>query len=206
MSIAIVVLAAGRSSRFEQGHKLLASFRGVPLLKATLASLPLIEGAIRLAVTGFRASETGQIARDAGYEPIENPHFAEGLASSIRTGICHVPGQCEAAFLHLGDMPLVQPATFRALIEAAKHNPFSAAFVPAFAGQLGNPVLVRRVLFSELVALEGDQGARALLRRRSDVRLVPVDDAGILVDLDTRAAFAEHSGIRRDGPIGGDPS
>jgi molybdenum cofactor cytidylyltransferase len=191
---AILVLAAGRSSRFEQGHKLLEPFRGKPLLAATLASLAGAGAEARIAVIGARAEETRALAEQAGFTPVFNPDFATGLASSIRAGLGAVPPECDAVLLHLGDMPLVKPQTIQALFDTARGMPESVAFVPAYSGEWGNPVLIRRVLFPNLTALAGDKGAKGLLLARTDLRVVPVDDPGILVDLDTRAAFSHHAG------------
>ncbi|MFY8112895.1 MAG: nucleotidyltransferase family protein, partial [Rhabdaerophilum sp.] len=69
------------------------------------------------------------------------------------------------------------------------------AFVPVHRGQWGNPVLVRRSLFGDLLTLTGDQGARRLLESRRDrVAEVPVEDPGILADFDTRAALEAAGG------------
>jgi molybdenum cofactor cytidylyltransferase len=87
----------------------------------------------------------------------------------------------------LGDMPGVSADVIDALIAAFEQAPGCAAVVPVCQGRRGNPVLLARAIFSRVEALEGDEGARRLLQAMKGVVEVPVDDEGVLLDIDTPA-------------------
>jgi molybdenum cofactor cytidylyltransferase len=88
----------------------------------------------------------------------------------------------EGWLVALGDMPHVQPATIAALCDALAAGAAIAA--PVYRGRRGNPVGFGREHLEALLALEGDQGARAILASQP-VTLVEVADAGIFGDVDT---------------------
>jgi molybdenum cofactor cytidylyltransferase len=85
----------------------------------------------------------------------------------------------------LGDMPRVRPDTIAAVRAALESGATIAA--PFLAdGRRGHPVGFAATLREELEALDGDEGARSLLARHADrVRKVPVDDPGIVLDIDS---------------------
>ena len=188
------MLAAGRSTRFGVENKLLAHYEGRPMLEHVLERAGEVGLAPLVIVTGHEAEAIRAAGGDRA-EFVHNPHFAQGLSTSLRAGIEAMPEDVGAVFILLGDMPRVQAETLRQLIRAAAENPGAQAFVPSFAGRRGNPVLVRRALFPSLAKLHGDQGARKLLEAAGDaVETVPVEDAGILADFDTPEALAEGGG------------
>jgi molybdenum cofactor cytidylyltransferase len=188
---AALILAAGASARFAGGHKLLAEFRGKPLISHVFElaiSAPLD---VRLVVTGARVGEIAALAERAGLRSLHNPDFASGLSTSLKAGLAALPPDCDGVIVLLGDMPLIRPQTLQAILQAAQINPAFAAIVPMHQGEWGHPVLLKRALFEEIAILTGDQGARKLLNSRKDVLTLAVDDPGILADFDTRAALAE---------------
>lgn len=194
MKLAAIILAAGRSSRFEDGHKLLTDFRGKPILEHVLElanGYPLID---RVVVTGARREGVEALAAEAGLRAAHNPAFAQGLSTSLKAGIAALPPEIDGAFILLGDMPLIARESLHALENAARNAPEMAAFVPVFASEWAHPVLLMRKVFPDLMNLSGDQGARKLLQARADVALVPVEDAGSLADIDTRADLARAAG------------
>jgi molybdenum cofactor cytidylyltransferase len=92
-----------------------------------------------------------------------------------------------AAVFHLGDMPCVDPATIRAIVEVAQETD-AGIVVPTYEGRRGNPVLFAADHFGRLQDGSGDVGGRALFDEHS-VEYVPVDDPGIHRDVDTVAAL-----------------
>ena len=188
MKVAAIVLAAGKSSRFEGGNKLLANFGGKPML-AHVLNVARGVGEV-VVITGNHAEEVGAIAAAQGAQIIHNPHYAEGISGSIRAGIMALSDDVDAAFIMLGDMPLVKAETLAMLKVKAEISLQKLAFVPIFGEEWGNPVLVRRALFGKLMTLSSDQGARKLLLSMPEhVAEVPVEDAGVLADFDTREAM-----------------
>lgn len=190
-TLGAVILAAGRSTRFGAENKLLALYEGRPMLAHAVDLARQATSGPVVVVTGHEAELVRPLAERDGIAVVHNAAFAEGLAGSLKTALAALPQTVEACFVMLGDMPRVKPETLRRLVQHAAEHPGSEAFVPVRGGQWGNPVLLRRALFSRLDSLSGDQGARKLLEsRRDQVVEVPVDDPGVLADFDTKAALA----------------
>jgi molybdenum cofactor cytidylyltransferase len=180
----IVVLAAGRGSRFDgAGHKLAqplgdASVLGTTLRAAAASGLPMVV----VTVEGLqREAERFVAARDIVLIGAAEAQRA-GMSRSIVSGVS-ARSNATGWLIHPADMPLVRPQTFRALAAAL---PGQACVVAHFGGRRGHPVGFSAELYSELLRLDGDEGARRLLLRYPS-RVLDVDDAGILVDIDTQA-------------------
>jgi molybdenum cofactor cytidylyltransferase len=190
--IAAVVLAAGRSSRYLAGggaevSKLIACYRGEPIVRrlarAALASCarPVV------VVTGHARSNVEAALAGLPLVFALNPDFASGLASSLRIGVAALPDTALGAVVLLGDMPEVEAETIDRIVEAFVTSADALAAVPVHAGRRGNPVLLGRDMFSAVARLEGDEGARRLLREAAPDRIVevPFDDAAVTLDIDT---------------------
>lgn len=185
-TLASLVLAAGAGSRFG-GGKLIAPYRGAPLLHAALAAARAAPGGEITVVTGADAEAvaTAVAAFDPSIRLVHAPDHAEGMAASLRTGIASLGPQVDAAFVFLGDMPRIPHAVLAPLADAVAAGAPAAA--PVFQGRRGNPVVLNRALFAEVAQLKGDVGARPILQRLGDaVALVETDDDGVLFDVDER--------------------
>jgi molybdenum cofactor cytidylyltransferase len=192
--VAALVLAAGRSSRYADAtggaNKLLADFAGKPLLRHAVDAALASRARPVVVVTGHDAAAIGEALAGLPLTFAHNPDFANGMASSIRRGLLALPADASGALMLLADMPLVGVQAIDRVIAAFEAQPSSLAIVPTVAGEWAHPVLIARLLFAELAALEGDAGARRLLRRRSDVATIELGDARLLADTDTPEAFA----------------
>ena len=190
-AIAAIVLAAGRATRFGAGEadsKVLAMLDGRPLIAHVLACVAGSRAARCVVVTGHAGDAVAEALDGLPVTRVHNPHYASGLAHSLRTGLAALPATIAGAVILLADMPLVTSATLDALIAAFEAAPpGTEAVVPVHHGARGNPVLLARALFGAVANLWGDEGARRLLAgagRR--VVTCAVDDPGIVVDVDTR--------------------
>jgi molybdenum cofactor cytidylyltransferase len=183
---ASLVLAAGAGSRFG-GGKLLAPYRGAPLLQAALAAARAapVEGVTVVTGADAEAVAAAVAAFDPAIRLVHAPDHASGMAASLRAGIAGLEADVEAAFVFLGDMPRVPHAVLAPLAEAVAAGAPAAA--PTFQGRRGNPVVLARALFGEVAQLHGDVGARPILQRLGTaVALVATDDDGVLFDVDVR--------------------
>lgn len=190
MRIAALVLAAGRSTRMG-ANKLLEVLHEKPLVRHVVDAARASNASPLIIVTGHERDKLVAALSNIDANFIDNPHYAEGLSTSLKAGIAAIPEDCDGAIILLGDMPLVTPEIINALIAAAPQHASKIAAVPVFNGEWGNPVLLMRKCFADMSTLSGDAGARKyLMEHRDQVLDVPVKDASILVDLDTPEALA----------------
>jgi molybdenum cofactor cytidylyltransferase len=188
-AVATVVLAAGRASRMGS-NKLLASLDGVPIVRHAVTAALASPARPVVVVTGNQADEIRAALDGLDVRFVHNPDFAAGMSTSLRAGLAELD-DVDAALIVLGDMPRVTAAHLDALVGAFDPARGAGIVVPTFERKRGNPVLWARRYFAEMSALVGDVGARALLERHADdVCLVPVGDAGVLLDVDTPEALA----------------
>jgi CTP:molybdopterin cytidylyltransferase MocA len=182
MSTAAVVLAAGGGSRFGgDGNKLLAPFRGRPLVAWALEAASGLDELI--IVTG--AVDLGAVV-PAGARVVRNERWAEGQATSLAVAVAAALGH-DAVVVGLGDQPLVPAEAWR-LVAAATATPMAVA---TYAGARRNPVRLAAEVWPQLPA-EGDEGARSLLRRRNDL-VTEVACPGDPADVDTQEDLATWS-------------
>lgn len=184
---AVIVLAAGQGSRFEgTQHKLLQSLGGSTVLGTTLRQVIASHLKIVVVTTAALADEARRLvaARDVVVLPEVGTPGAEtlGMGHSISAGVSARPDA--AGWLVLpADMPLVRPTT---LVAVARQLAGHAVVYAQHKGRRGHPVGFSAELYSELVALTGDEGARRLVSRYPAVG-IDVDDPGVLIDVDTQA-------------------
>lgn len=181
----VVLLAGGRATRFGS-DKLLAPVNraGEALALAECSARNAIEGTGgALAVIPPGAAALRAVLERAGCEILESADTARGMGASLAAGVAHA-ANAQGWIVALGDMPFIAPATFAAVSAELRAGALIAVPV-APSGARGHPVGFSRALRAELLALDGDEGARSLLRRHAaEVATVRVDDAGIVVDID----------------------
>ena len=194
--VAVLVLAAGRSTRMGGPNKLLAEAEGAPLVvhavKAALASQ-----AVEVVVVLGHMADDVRAAVEKAVPPrsrvrfATNPDFAEGLSTSVRTGIGALPTTVDAAVVQLGDMPGVGAPLLNRLMAAFSPVEGRAICVPTVAGKRGNPVLWARRFFPEMAKLSGDSGAKHLIGEHADlVCEVEMTGEAAITDIDTPEALA----------------
>lgn len=180
MTIAAVLLAAGEGRRFEgETHKLLSPFRGRPLVSWSIDAA--VEAGLDEAIVVLGAVDlTDHVP--AGVTVLENESWSRGQAGSLRVALdwCDRQGH-RAAVVGLGDQPLVPWVAWRTVAEA-RGGPVVTA---TFRGQRRPPVRLDHSVWS-LVPVDGDEGARALMRRRPEL-VSEVACDGDAIDIDTVA-------------------
>jgi molybdenum cofactor cytidylyltransferase len=182
----VVVLAAGKGSRFKgSAHKLEQSLGDLSVLGRTLRSAIESHLPVVVVTTQALAARAADViaARDVVVVP---QALAElGMSHSIAAGIA-ARADAPGWLLLPGDMPMVRPATLLAVAAALEHHPVAYA---QYQGRRGHPVGFAAELYSELMMLSGDEGARRIVARYPAIG-VDVDDPGVLLDLDTEADLA----------------
>ena len=194
MTIAALVLAAGRSTRMGS-NKLLEYLNDRPIVRHVVDAALASQARPVVVVTGHQESEINKALASCDVSYTSNPHYAEGLSTSLKAGMASLPSTCEGVLILLGDMPLIDSPLINHMIEQVKASPSALAFVPIHKGEWGNPVLLTRLLFDQVSSLEGDAGARKLLMAHRDrVIEVPIESDSIFLDLDTPEALAKARG------------
>ncbi len=182
--VSAIVLAAGLSSRMGRSKPLLL-LNGTPLLTHALNALRASDVAEIVVVLGAQADRVRHEIPLESTCVVVNPDFAQGMSTSIRAGLRAVSPDSDAFLIVLADQPLVSSSTYNSLV-ARLEATAARVLVPTFAGVRGNPVLLHRSLSSEVESITGDVGCRQVLAAHAEeVVEVPVDDPGVLVDIDT---------------------
>ncbi len=188
--IAAVVLAAGRSTRMGGPNKLLAEIGRRPLVRIAAEEALASRAKPVIVVAGHQRDQVEKVLAGLPVRLVHNPEFADGLGTSLKAGIAAVPPDADGAIVCLGDMPQVDAGLIDRLIAAFDPDRGALVVVPTFEGKRGNPVLWSRRFFPDLMAIEGDVGARHLIGRYGEaVAEVPVDGKAALVDIDTPEAL-----------------
>ncbi|HTQ24139.1 MAG TPA: nucleotidyltransferase family protein [Candidatus Binataceae bacterium] len=193
-----ILLAAGESRRmgFPKPLLRLGSRTFVEVLIAAI--LPNV--ARLIVVVGAHGSAVREaIPADPGILVVDNPGYLRGQLSSIKAALPHVGPRASGALIHLADHPMVNAATFAAVIEGYRRlgKPIAIA---RHQGRRGHPVVFARELFGELAAAPDEQGARVVVAADpARVAYVDVDDPGVLTDLDTPEDL-DRAGLDRPGP------
>lgn len=179
-----VVPASGRSTRMGSPKPLLDA-GGRSFLQRVVGCLS--RGGCRRALVVVRDTQgpIAAMARRAGAEVLANPDPEEGPVTSLRVGLRALGDDAAGCAYHPVDHPLVEAETVARLLEAFR-SAGAPVTVPTHGGRRGHPAIFHRSLFDELLEEGLEEGARTVVRRHDDaLREVPVDDEGVLADIDT---------------------
>ena len=190
--VSAILLAAGQSRRMGTVNKLLADVHGATMVARVADEVLASKVTGVYVVTGHEDDQVREALVGRALEYAHNAAYEEGLSTSLRRGIEALPRDVDGAVVCLGDMPRVSPTVIDRLIEAFEQAPGDVICVPTFRGKRGNPVLWARRYFAYMQDLRGDVGARHLIGEFSDcVHEVPMDDDGVLTDVDTPEILEE---------------
>ncbi len=189
--VACVVLAAGMAERFGK-VKLLAKMESGNFLVQTAVNVANQSKAEHvLLVVGSHSSEILARLRAGRSKVVLNKNFQRGLSSSIKCALESLPSDSEAALFMVADQPFLNNEILDSIIEGFDSDADPRIVSLAYKGDPRNPVLIPRKFFHELSRLEGDAGAREIVRRNIDeVRLINVEDARVFLDIDTQSDLA----------------
>ena len=161
--IAAVILAAGRSTRMGGPNKLTAEIGGRPLVRIAAQEALASRARPVVVVTGHQRERVEAVLTGLDVKRVHNPDFAAGLSTSLKVGLTALPPEIDGAIVCLGDMPQVRASLIDQLTAAFDPERGALVVVPSIEGKRGNPVVWSRRFFPELMALEGDVGARHLI-------------------------------------------
>lgn len=189
--VTAVVLAAGSGSRMGEAKQLMR-WGDRTILGQTLDNLsrsPVFEC---LVVTGHRRQEVAAIAVDYGSQVVHNPDYETGeMLSSLQAAVRVLPASREAVLVVLADQPMVGPEVIVPLLEAFWRKE-GDLIAPVYRGKRGNPVLIGRDYFRDLLSLPAGGAPRLLLQRYAGrLHLVEVGTDAVLRDIDTLEEYRQ---------------
>ncbi len=182
--VGAIVLAAGKSSRMGR-NKMREMFAAKAAILHVMDAISIAQLAGVVVALGHERDQLISILSTYNYHAADVFDYQDGLSRSLRAALAIVPPAWDAAFVCLGDMPLISASLLRDMSKTARRDTIT---IPTFAGKKGNPVLWGRDFFLELQKLDGDSGGRQLFARfQEKIRLHPAPDESVLLDLDTEA-------------------
>jgi molybdenum cofactor cytidylyltransferase len=186
---AIIILAAGGSSRFGK-TKQLVHFRGKTLLQHAIEQATEAGAETIVVVTGANADEISKQAKSEKTEIVFNKDWEQGMASGIVAGLkkaITLNNKIEKAIIAVCDQPFISSSLFQQLYQ--KQNESAKQIVAsAYADTIGTPALFTQKYFDALMSLKGDEGAKKLLKRHSE-DVATVDFPNGDIDIDTKEDY-----------------
>ncbi len=189
MSTSALLLAAGASSRFAGEPKALlrvgerSSVRRMAEICLGAGLEPVI------VVVGAHRAPIAHELRGLPAEVVEAERWYEGRTASIQAGLAAVPEDRDLLFWPV-DHPFVLPRTVDTLLSARDRDPLGVWFLPTYQGAGGHPVVWRPSVRGEILNLRPDAPVRSLLPEFGpQVCRVPVDDPGVVANVDTPEAY-----------------
>ncbi len=181
-----ILLAAGRSARFGSDKLLHPLSDGTPMALASAHALRAVLPRVVAVVRGDNSALAALFAAH-GIETAIAEQADTGMGASLAAGIAATAGT-GGWLVALGDMPWIRPQTIALVAGSLRAGARLAA--PSYQGQRGHPVGFSESFRGQLLALRGDEGARAILRQHAgELVQVECEDAGVLVDIDQPAAL-----------------
>lgn len=178
-----IVLAAGFSRRMGM-DKLSQDLCGKPVIQRCINQL-LASGIERVYVVIRENEQSRTLVPNDRVSFIMNKEAASGMASSIRAAILHLEGDPEAVMIVNGDMPFFSVRNYTALVRLWEES--DGGIASAYhMGEIRNPVIFSRRFFTDLLSVEGDRGAKAIVQKNQVyVKFLEILDPHYLMDIDT---------------------
>lgn len=164
--IAVILLAAGMATRMGPagGHKLLAKFAGVPLVRrSALAALNSDAQSVTV-VVGYRQDEIRDALSGLALNVVSNPDYATGMASSLAAGVAFIENsKPDGILIMLADMPMLTSDDLNRVMTAFRDLGGDLIVRAVSQGRPRNPVILPGSMSDAVRGLQGDVGARHLI-------------------------------------------
>ena len=182
-----IILAAGESRRFGKDNKLLTEIEGIPMLERVVMAVTRSAVGKTIVVAGSDYEAISSLISGYDVELIKNDDWREGMGSSLAKGTGAVEeNSCAGILVCLGDLPFLDPDSINKVINAFVENECNRIVVPSRGSSRGHPVVFPVSYFEQLVQLDGDHGAKVIIKRAAqDVTVLPVESSAHFEDIDT---------------------
>lgn len=191
--VSAILLAAGEAKRMGRLKQTLPLGK-TTIVEQTIDNLLNSNANEVIIVLGHKAEEIRKRVAHRQVKIALNPHYRQGMSTSIIAGLNLVDEQAQAVMLALADQPFIDSQTTNRLID--EFNDHSKGIVvPSYQGQRGHPVIFAIKYKKEMFALKGDIGAREIIERHpDDILEVAVSSPGINIDIDTADDYKSSPG------------
>jgi molybdenum cofactor cytidylyltransferase len=182
LNIVGLLLAAGSATRFGSDKLAHVLPHGVPIAAQAARHLKSEVSALFAVVKPGAADLVSMLTKE-GCEVVVCENAADGMGVSLACAV-RAAGQADGYLVALADMPFIRRSSIAAVRDSlAAGAPLVA---PYFRARRGHPVGISGRYFSRLLELQGDEGARQLLKENADqVIKIPIGDPGVIRDIDT---------------------
>jgi molybdenum cofactor cytidylyltransferase len=199
MNVGAVVLAAGKSTRMGR-NKLLLPLDGKLLIDQVLDALAAADINEQVVVLGHNLEEVASVLnpRLGRVKIALNVDYERGMVSSFQTGLW-VLSNVEAAFLVLGDEPILDPSLLQTMVQRLECNPDALIVSPIYRGKKGHPLLFRKPLFPEILGLQDTQTIRDVVHPHQDRTVLVEAPEWTTLDIDTPQDYTQINDLIKRG-------
>jgi len=181
--ISAILLAAGNSGRMGRPKALLLYKKSI-FIDHILNSLNIAGCSPVITVLGGQSALILENSSVSRHIYVINKRPEDGMISSIKIGIKHLPVNTEGFLLALVDHPAVTQAVYDDIVKSASENP-EQIIIPQYKKRSGHPVYIGRTFFEQLLNANADQTARDIIHLNEEfITCLDIDDPGILKDID----------------------
>ena len=191
LKIGCLLMAAGNAKRFGENKLLCAADDGRTLIGHALDAIPREKFTRVLVVTQYDAIVS--LVKERGFETLLNEHAERGQSETIRLGVAELQGDCDAVCFMVADQPMLRRETVAQELDFFRAHPQHIVGL-GHNGVRGNPCLFPARFFPELLALKGDVGGSAVIKKHPDDLLLFEAPEEEMRDVDTKEALAALKG------------
>ncbi|WP_044894384.1 nucleotidyltransferase family protein [Bacillus alveayuensis] len=193
--VVALILGAGTSSRMGQTKQLL-KYKESYLLEYVIRRILSFNFSRVFTVVGYEAEKIQHLIQidDSRFQWVVNLDYRKGQSSSLLKGIRSIGKSQSSVMVFLGDQPLISKNTISLILHKGidqyaltPNQPF--VIQPSYQGTPGHPVFFGNLHMIDFTQLKGDRGAKKIIRNMDVWNLIPVQDQGILLDIDTPEAY-----------------
>lgn len=190
-STAIIILAAGCSSRLGQPKQLL-QYNNKSLLQHVASQVLGLQNVLPLVVLGSSLQIIEKDLKGLNIEIVPNMLWQHGMATSIRAGLSEaikINQELQAVMFVVCDQPFISTALLNEMIQTLEHSD-KGIIAAGYAETIGTPMLFAHKYFNQLLQLQNDDGAKSIaIQNKNDLVIVPFIRGEI--DIDTQEAYSQ---------------
>jgi molybdenum cofactor cytidylyltransferase len=188
-----IILAAGQSKRMHKINKLLIKIANETIIEKIVDNSLKSIANNTIVVLGYESDILQRLLNNKNITTIVNKEYLKGQSSSLQLGISALPEDCDAAIVILGDMPDISPTLINQLIKNYNPNDNKSIIIPTYKNRKGNPVLIDREFFPEILSIKGDKGAKDIIEaNKKYISEIPQKNSKIIEDIDTKEDLANY--------------